>query len=170
MDLRGSLRRNYHAGLRMLRQAVELCPDELWSEGTHPRTFWRIAYHAAFYTHLYLGQNEQAFKPWQHHRRDVPALWGDPAEESPYSREQILDYIDHVSARVDRTVDELDLETEDTGFDWYVKPTKLDHQIMNIRHLQGHVGQLSEILMSHGIDLDWVAIGDGPIVDSPVGS
>jgi hypothetical protein len=27
---------------------------------------------------------------------------------------------------------------------------------MNLRHLQGHVGQLSELLMAKGIDTDWI--------------
>jgi hypothetical protein len=35
--------------------------------------------------------------------------------------------------------------------------TKLSHQIMNVRHIQGHVGQLSELLMQRGIDTDWVS-------------
>jgi hypothetical protein len=34
---------------------------------------------------------------------------------------------------------------------------KLSHQILNLRHLQGHVGQLSELLMARGIDIDWVS-------------
>lgn len=32
----------------MLRDCVARCPDDLWSRGAHPRTFWRIAYHATY--------------------------------------------------------------------------------------------------------------------------
>jgi hypothetical protein len=35
--------------------------------------------------------------------------------------------------------------------------TKLEHEILSIRHLQGHVGQISERLMEAGIDLDWIS-------------
>ncbi len=31
---------------------------------------------------------------------------------------------------------------------------------MSLRHIQGHVGQLSELLMAHGIDTDWVSKAD----------
>jgi hypothetical protein len=64
MELRQALKEQYHAGLAMLAECVEKCPEGMWLEGEHPRTFWRIAFHAAFFTHLYLGQNEEAFAPW----------------------------------------------------------------------------------------------------------
>ncbi len=38
--------------------------------------------------------------------------------------------------------------------------SKLSHQLMNLRHRQGHIGQLSELLMARGIDTDWVAKSD----------
>jgi hypothetical protein len=60
MDLRAALKEQYHAGLAMLAECVEKCPDDLWTSGTHPRTFWRIAFHAAFFTHNYLVQDEAA--------------------------------------------------------------------------------------------------------------
>ena len=47
MELRTALKEQYHAGLTMLRQCVEQCPDDLWTSGAHPRPFWRIAFHAA---------------------------------------------------------------------------------------------------------------------------
>jgi hypothetical protein len=154
MDVKAALKQQYHAGLAMLRQAVERCPGEVWTSGTHPRTFWRIAYHGAFYTHLYLQQNEDAFRPWEKHR-ECTGLWEDPEEPEPYTKAEILDYIDRIAASVDATVDGLDLDSESTGFPWYKNMTKLSHQLMNLRHLQGHVGQLSEILMMHAIDIDW---------------
>ena len=64
MDLRRALKEQYHGGLAMLAECVEKCPEDMWTAGAHPRTFWRIAFHAAFFTQLYLGQNEAAFQPW----------------------------------------------------------------------------------------------------------
>ncbi len=53
------------------------------------------------------------------------------------------------------------LAAGETGFSWYPSMSKLSHELMNLRHLQGHVGQLSELLMAHGIDTDWVARSGG---------
>lgn len=34
--------------------------------------------------------------------------------------------------------------------------SKLSHELMSLRHIQGHVGQLSELLMRDDIDTDWI--------------
>ncbi len=170
MDMRTALKEQHHAGLAMLRECVEECPDDLWTAGTHPRQFWRIAFHAAFFTHLYLGQNESAFASPPSdlavaRREEGKRLWTDPGdlepyempeEIVPYSQQDIEEYIGFVDTLVDTTVDALDLYSSETGFVWYKNMSKLSHEMMNLRHLQGHVGQLSELLMAVGIDIDWV--------------
>jgi hypothetical protein len=172
MELRQALKEQYHAGLAMLAECVEKCPEGMWLEGEHPRTFWRIAFHAAFFTHLYLGRNEEAFLPWPGRREGIhPGLWRRPWEVEPfelpeeaeiYRSSEILDYIRFVDGLVEPTVDRLDLDSDETGFSWYRNMSKLSHQLMNLRHLQGHVGQLSERLMIRGIDTGWVARSGGP--------
>ena len=171
MELRQALKEQYHAGLAMLTQCVEKCPEGMWLAGEHPRTFWRITFHTAFGTHVGMGQNEAAFQPWPGRREGIHAgLWEDPAYVEPYElpegaesyeRLEMLDYIRFVDGLVDPTVDQLDLDSDDTGFSWYTDMSKMSHQLMNLRHLQGHVGQLSELLMARGIDTNWVAKSDG---------
>ncbi len=46
---------------------------------------------------------------------------------------------------VDRAVDALDLSSSTSGFHWYRMP-KLEHQIVNIRHIQHHTAQLADRL------------------------
>jgi len=152
----------------MLRQCVNNCPDDMWTSGTHPRTYWRIAFHTVYFTHLYLGQNEAAFQPWPGRRDEYPGMWQAPwdlepyelpEEATPYPRSEILEYIDFVDRLIDPTVDSLDLDTAESGFSWYKKIGKLSHEIMTVRHLQGHIGQLSELLMARGIDIEWESSG-----------
>ncbi|HEY3329153.1 MAG TPA: hypothetical protein VGK19_03955 [Capsulimonadaceae bacterium] len=171
MKLRNALKEQYHAALAMLAECVEKCPDELWLAGKHPRTFWRIAFHTAFYAHLYLGQGEDAFSPWPGRREGIHAgLWERPEGVEPYElpegveiyqRHEILDYIAFIDGLIDPTIDTLDLDTDYSGFRWYVGIDKLSHELMSLRHIQGHVGQLSELLMAQGIDTDWVALVGG---------
>lgn len=159
MDLKRALAGQYRAGLAMLRQAIEKCPDDVWLGGVHPRNPWRIAYHAAFSTHFYLQTNEAAFVPWSKHRETVTDLWEDaeaPVLE-PYTRQELMEYIDEIDANVDGWMDLIDLDSPDPGFHWYKIP-KLDHQILNIRHLGLHTGQLEELVFGRDIDLDWVTI------------
>ena len=171
MEMRQALKEQYHAGLAMLAECVEKCPEDMWIAGEHPRTFWRIAFHTAFFTHLYLGQNEEAFQPWPGRREGIHhGLWQRPWEVEPYElpeeaeiyrRNEILEYLRFVDAIVDPTIEQLSLDADETGFSWYKNMSKLSHQLMNLRHLQGHVGQLSELLMAHGTETDWVAKSGG---------
>ncbi len=171
MDLRHALKEQYHAALAMLADCVAQCPDDLWTAGTHPRTYWRIALHAAFFTHLYLGQGQTAFQPWTGGPADGKALWeslGDvepyelPEEAAPFSRQEAGDYIAYIDRLIDPTLDTLDLDATETGFEWYPDMSKLSHELMNLRHIQGHIGQLSELLMARGIDIDWRGAGASP--------
>jgi hypothetical protein len=159
MDIRAALSGQYIAALRMLMNCVELFPDDLWVSGSHPRNPWRIAYHAVFYAHLYLGQDEAGFVPWEKGIEDCSDLWEDAnAPVRPaYTREEILGYIDHVIALVEPTIATLDLDSQESGFSWYKDFAKLEHEILSVRHIQGHVGQLSELLMAAGIDTKWIS-------------
>ena len=172
MKLQQAIREQYHAGLAMLGECVEKCPQDMWLEGEQPRTFWRIAWHAAYFTQNYLVQNEAAFNgsvdDWPPSVRKVlgvsdtqKAIDVEPYElpegVTPLTRQEVGDYIAYVSGLVDAAVNELDLESEETGFSWYPNMTKLSHELMNLRHIQGHVGQLSERLMMRGIDINWIA-------------
>ena len=122
MELRTALKEQYHAGLEMLAECVEKCPDELWIAGRPPRSFWRIVYHAAFFTQLYLGQDESVFRPWPGCHPGAENLFTDPAnlepyelpdETEPYTRQEMLDYIVFVDALVDPLIDALDLDLVD---------------------------------------------------------
>jgi hypothetical protein len=140
----------------MLRQAIELCPDDLWDKGTPPRQFWRLSYHTLFFTHLYLEVSADAFKPWEKHRDEVE---GDEEHEkldaTQYTKAELLEYLEIVELRVDPQLDLIDLTSPESGIPWYKMP-KLDHQIVNIRHIQEHAGQLRDRLLEVGIDQKWV--------------
>lgn len=156
MDIRESLKGQYHAALTMLRECVEKCPEDLWLAGTHPRNTWRIAFHATYFTHLYLGKDQKSFVKWKKGKVRTADLWGNPPAVPPYSRAEVLDYIDLVVGLVDSSLDAMDLDATPCGFSYYPALPKLDHQILNIRHLGGHVGQLSELLMARGVYVTWV--------------
>ncbi|HVT11105.1 MAG TPA: DinB family protein [Fimbriimonadaceae bacterium] len=164
MDLRAALKEQYRAGLRMLAECVEKCPDDLWTAGERSRQTWRIAFHAAFFTQLYLGADETVFEPWPGCHESDRRLFTEPAylepyelpeDTPPYAKAEMLAYIAFVDSRLDSLIDALDLDRGDPGISWYKDIGKLSFTLMNLRHTQGHVGQLSELLMARGIDTDW---------------
>jgi hypothetical protein len=163
MQLQDALIRQNLATLSMLRECVEACPDELWESGEHPRTFWRIAYHAAAYLHLYLFPDLKSFTPWSKHRLDCTYLEGETPEVTSYSRAELLECLDLIASEVAERIQSVDLSAEHCGFTWYPTVTRVELQILSLRHAHGHIGQLSEILMAHGIDTEWI----GPAPSNP---
>lgn len=167
MDVHGALCEQYHAALDMLQECVELCPPDVWLHGAIQRETWRIALHTAFFTQLYMGQSTESYSAWSDRPSKHEEMWLDPLYAEPYelepdaepvSQSEVLAYIAWLHNQVDTVVPGLDLNA-DSGFSWYARFGKLSHQLMNLRHIQGHVGQLSEILMSEGITTSWIGKG-----------
>ena len=157
--MRPILKSQYHAALAMHRDAVERCPDRLWASGDYRNPFWRIAYHVLYYTDFYLQPNADSFRPWEKHQTGIQfmddlerpanrASIGElpncpPRTGEPYTKEQVLAYWSICDSSIDRAVDALDLAAPDCGFFWY-KVTKLEHQLISLRHLQHHTAQLAD--------------------------
>lgn len=162
MNVQAALKGQYHAALDMLKQTIDQCPDALWTSQGQCPAFWRVAYHALFFTHLYLQPDVDAFRPWEHAREEYqflgPVPWPphhEPKIGEPYTKRQILEYWQLCDAMVEAAVDRLDLDAQECGFPWYQLP-KLDHQIVNIRHIQHHAALLSgRLRVAVGADIRW---------------
>lgn len=154
--LRSALKSQYHASLTMLRDAIRKCPDDLWAaRSRHANPFWRIAYHTLYYTHLYLQPNNRAFRPWEHNQRGIHRMSTPMRGRRPYTKAEVVDYWGIVDGAVDEAVDALDLTSPHSGFSWYKIP-KAAHQIVNIRHIQYHQGQLADRLReATGAGVNW---------------
>jgi hypothetical protein len=60
MNLPQILISQYLASLEMLKEAISKCPEKLWNNPEDKTKFWHLAYHALFYTHLYLQESDGA--------------------------------------------------------------------------------------------------------------
>lgn len=154
----------YLAALEMLKQAVSRCPESIWSDPADKTKFWHIAYHALFYTHLYLKETGQPFTPWHRHREEYQFIgqvpWpphAPPKIGEPYEKEDLLEYLALCQQQVVERVSELDLDAP-SGFEW-LPFGKLELHIYNIRHLQQHTGELMERLGTRAeVEVDWIGM------------
>jgi hypothetical protein len=156
--------RQYHSALKMLEQAIQLCPEPFWlaaSAGSPNRT-WHIAFHALFYTHFYLSPSEAHFEAWPSHRLGYQFLGAIPSKpdephvvDEPYSQIELLQYAQFCHREIDTQTAALDLAAP-SGFYW-LPFDKLELQFYNIRHLAHHTGQISERLRAQAnLGLPWV--------------
>ena len=157
-----ALARQYGASIAMLREAVTKCPDQLWLAPEYPNKFWHIAYHVLFCTQMYLQNSYAEFTPWKKHRETYqwlgPLPWAPherPKIDTPYSKEEILEYLEICRQEIDARVPSLDFDAP-SGFLW-LPFNKLELQLYNIRHVQHHAGQLIDRLRTVSqIGIDWV--------------
>ena len=165
--LRSIVKSQTRASLAMFRDAVEQCSDELWLDDAPPNAFWQIAYHTIFIGHAYLHADFESRKPWPEHQANVQqpdGLRGPVDADSslpnlpePYTRDQVLRLSAICEDMVDSAVDGFDLESQACGFPWYMGISKLEHQLIAIRHIQHHTAQLTDRLRAaQNIGVDWV--------------
>jgi hypothetical protein len=146
MDIQSVIQSQYLSALAMLKQAIVKCPQPIWDTPQDKDRSWFKAYHALYYAHLYLQATRKDFVRWRGH--------GKPVSSPPLSKEEVLDYLAFVEQEVIRRVPATDLEAE-SGFHG-IRADKLELQLVNIRHIQQHTGELYERLGTRGnVKLDW---------------
>ena len=125
-----------------------------------------VAYHVLFYTHLYLHDDEASFRPWAQHQRNVQYPSGLPGRPDvdkslpplpdPYSRAQVLEFLNICDDMVNGAVRRHRSQSCRLRI-LVVHDVKLEHQLVNIRHIQHHTAQLMDRLRaSAGIGIRWV--------------
>lgn len=167
MNVRAALTSQYRAALKVLRDVIEKCPEELWyrpADGLAP--VWRVVYHTLYFTNLYLHQRQEDFTPWARHQEEANYIASVPRENhrpprpcEPYGRGDLLEYWQRCFDAVAARVEALDLTAEQCGFPWYQMST-LEHQLLNLRHIQHHAAILSfRTRQAGGGEVKWVGKG-----------
>jgi len=165
-QLRFALKSQYFSALAMLRESIELCPDELWESDEYTNACWQLAYHTVYFADLYSMPNEAAFRPYSGHIEEVQysdCIAGPSDPESklplllpPYTKAQVMEYLGQCIDTMDARVDALDLWSAESGFHWY-KLSKLEHQFINVRHIQHGAAQLADRLRTKlDVGVKWV--------------
>jgi hypothetical protein len=163
MDIQKIVNSQFYAALEMMKQVISKCPADLWLDDSAPNPFWQVTYHALFFVHFYLQPAENDFIPWANGRPNYHFLALSPEEAAelpdvlePYTTAELLDYATWLQQYLDEIVPRLDFAGP-SGFPW-LPFTKLEQQFYSVRHLQGHVGELSQRLIAHNsnLEIQWV--------------
>ena len=147
----------YWAALAMLEKAIAECPEELWNNPDDRNKFWHVAFHALFYTHLYIQPAESDFVAWTKHRENYGSMEPTKDIREPYSKADLLEYVAFCREAIGVETAVLDFTAPNSGFYW-LPFGKLELQFYSIRHLQHHTGELCDRLGAVGIDVEWVGM------------
>jgi hypothetical protein len=151
------------AGLAMLRQTIECCPDHAWDQPVGVYPFWQVAYHVLCYVDFYSAPDNDSWRPDQRPDGLHPLGRTELDEEFPsrrFERTELLPYTDKCKEIV---LGALARETESSlrgpsGFAHLPMP-RLELYLYTLRHLQHHTGQLGALLRRIGVDTGWRKAG-----------
>src|SRR5437867_1036141 len=105
--LRTGIGQQFGAAIDMLENAIEACPEALWSDRSQPQQFWYVAYHALFWLDLYLtGSSEEEFSPPAPFNRDELDPRG-LMPDTPYTKDVLLTYLAYGRRKCQTTMDAL---------------------------------------------------------------
>jgi uncharacterized damage-inducible protein DinB len=135
----------FEAALCMLNHCIIACPQQRWEDKIANNTFRQVAYHALFFTDLYLSPSEDNFQ-----LRDFHFRGGDerqPVVSAGLTKEETLAYVQICRQKMIGTLASETRESLEgpSGFSWR-KFSRGELHIYNTRHVQHHTGQLSAYL------------------------
>jgi uncharacterized damage-inducible protein DinB len=157
---RSAIGRQFHAAIDMLGNAIEACPDSVWS-GHGRGAFWYLSFHVLLFLDLYLSEeDEDRFHP------PPPFGLGELADEvvlpeRVYGKDELAGYLEHCRKKLDAVMAGM---TED----WVGSPCPFAYRNMsngelllyNMRHVQHHAAQLNLLLrQGPGSAPHWVSKG-----------
>ena len=158
-----AIRRQFHASIDMLANAIEACPDSVWS-GEDRGAFWYIAFHVLIFLDLYLSpcDEDQFHAPPPFGRTELEDEVVMPPQT--YTKEELLGYADHCRKKLDALIA---AATEA----WFAASCPIAYRAMsngelllyNMRHVQHHAAQLNMLLRQRTNSApDWVSKGPRP--------
>lgn len=150
----------FDASFAMLGECIRECPPAKWNGKVGKYAFWHVAYHTLYCTDLYAAKSDKTWKP---HKRFHPGGASDVEDEYPsrvMTKKELLAYLAHVQKLVRASTQR---ETAaslrgPTGFPW-LKFTRAEVSLHNLRHVQHHTGQLSAFLRRAKVQTKWVKDG-----------
>jgi hypothetical protein len=150
------------AALRMLDACIDRCPDSAWDAPVCDLAFCQAVFHALFFADCYLGPDTESTRHQPFHRdhpqffRDYEELQ-DKKQELLYDRPTIKKYVEHCRSKAAKVIA---TETPETfaapcGFPW-LKFSRAELYVYNIRHVQHHAAQLSlRLRLDSTITIPW---------------
>jgi hypothetical protein len=136
----------FGASIDMLENAMQACPESLWSDRSQRPEFWYVVFHALFFLDLYLSDSDIGFvppAPFTLDEMDERGLLPDRV----YSKEELQKYLEHGRAKCRMTIAAMTEEkaSRRCGFEW-LDCSAGEMLLYNMRHVQHHAGQLNMIL------------------------
>lgn len=147
------LKRHLVPTLEMLEQLVEGCPDEIWFN--RQSGYWKHIFHAITGIEFWFRQEGEEFHKPNLNKGVSPDL-DEESTEDP-TKEEMRAYVKEMIAKSNSFIEHINDENVLEPSEVYNELTKADMIVMQIRHIQHHVGYCNHILSSqHHKAVQWL--------------
>ena len=159
--LKESLWNQFGASIDMLKNAIEMWPEERWNTD---RKFFYMAYHVLVFLDYYLTFPVETMSsplPFTIIEADLPEeALDDIIPNRIYSRQELLDYLNASREKCRLLISNLTEEkiSERWINEWGKNYSLLEMLLYNMRHVQHHAAQLNTMLRKEiNNSPDWVS-------------
>lgn len=157
----------FGATIDMLGEAMQACPDELWTAplwndpvvGTKFSGYWYVAYHAVFWLDLYLSGSVDGFTPpapFDLNELDAEGL----LPNRVFTRAELQAYLAHCRGKCQEIIEQLTDENAHRLFYFTWRQAGLSYAELlldNLRHVQEHATQLNMFLgQQRSVSTHWL--------------
>jgi hypothetical protein len=136
----------FGASIEMLKNAINACPENLWSDRTQQPEFWYLVYHTLFWLDFYLTEYPNKYIPQEPYT--LSEL--DPEGKLPdrvYTKDELLNYLTFCRRKCEKTLNNLTDEKAKQNYKFgSIEMSFGEIIIYNLRHVQHGTGQLNLIL------------------------
>ncbi|MHB9295539.1 hypothetical protein PilKf_01285 [Pillotina sp. SPG140] len=144
-----SLRKNYEISLVMLEKIIELCPNDLWDKKLSGFIFWQQLIHCIFsILYWFKEKDTPCIEPFKD-KNLYPELDGIP--ETILTRTEVKKCFNEAKLLGEIFFSEKDDVWLTLPSNVYNQITNFDNIIMQMRHIQYHVGHCDAILRANNL-------------------
>ncbi len=153
----------FDASLLMLRDCIKRCPDAHWGMPIGKYPFWQVAYHTLCFGEWYLAKDGAKWKPDERPKGRHPKGMAELRDEYPsraFSKKELLAYVNDCRKSLAAQVkSETPRSLAGPGGSTWLKVSRAELYVYNLRHIQHHVGQLSAALRRVDERPRWISVG-----------
>ncbi|HOV25825.1 MAG TPA: DinB family protein [Pseudobacteroides sp.] len=158
-DLKELLKRHFDPSFEMLEKMIQQCPDELWTQVNGGFPFWQQIFHTYESIDYWMRKTDENYEE-PIYDKDVTFDLNKTCSDY-LSKDELMTYSKKIRKKVERFFNEL--ESQDflklsNGNDIF---TYSDKVLVQIRHIQYHIGHCNSILRNHKYDaVKWIGYGE----------
>jgi len=142
--------RIFYRTLEMLEDLTEICPEDIWKNPQGDGIFfWCHVYHAFFGIEFWFRTSNEGLEPYKFGKTVTPEL--EEFSESFLEKQDMEDYKKEIRERCREFFSFVQEKGKSYPSPVYGKLTLEDMVLMQIRHIQHHVGYLNRILSEKGV-------------------